>query len=1246
MTSPLSTEVTGAAGANGVGLLVNRLGWHFRRQLEADVGIDAQIETVMETVATARQLGVQIKAGSSWFTEPASGASGWWFRERDQTHRRYWLRYPLSVIVVLYDIEAHTAYWQVVDEDTAVPTGSGFKVFVPRGQRIDAECAPRLAELARRAPNDPFDKQVADLPSACADSLVTLRERAPAVAQELAEVLLAGRDDPAAAVRRLRKPRSIAWPWPAWTALAEYAAEYALNALAADCLLQGVDACDDDPMCARMTAAAGVYLITVDPERARRLLTEASTRPAGALSAAVGLATLDHGTLDGPIPVPAVLAEHPTQAAADATVQRFLGDQAARRGDTDMAITFYEKALELAPWSAAQMLTLAEALLRRREPGPGETSLADYRRAASLAERARTTRRRCRADSVAAARVLLHAIELGGDERSAIRVAAPDPDGEATDAEAASAELAFYAARLCFETGNLIAGERFEATIARSGNAEWTAHCAAVKASTGGANAAEQVSRWRQFLDTDAPDDRRLVALNHLAELGVWPLPDLERMHSRGLLTDGFYNGMHAEALAAAGRWAEALDLLRPLSRTSIVMAESYARKLAAQGDTKDSVLVCDEAAMRFGDARMDLLALDVLSRAGRTKDVQERATELLSRADLPANLRHRIRCRLIDAHGVHCDWLKAEKLARSGLSEVQDLLQSRGLSASETVESPRPAPGDLHTWLSYYSWAVIVSLIHRGQIDDAFVMLERLDPVAITAVEIATWGDLHQAHGWTPETAERALAVAGGDDVPIFVAAPILFSLQQFCRAGRDRTRVDVTDDSVSTATVSEQLARQIERAWADLVGLHPAMARALESDGGSGFAEQVRALLLPHAIKFDQAREAVRAGRLPLGVLSAATGEPYVLSLVRRAAGMITAITANDGQHSQEIETCRSALDGAIVIEGSALYLASATTQLWAVAKDAFAEILIPEPAAHDVVLGHRFVAEGAAAGARPGGGNSPSAPLADALPMQELHEAEKLLHDSKQCRPVVVVADTGGLGVALNTRTINPWLAPIAVAIEHDIALFSDDVYLRRLAGYFGARTFGSLALIEVLLEAERINVQAATDMIENFFRLRVVDLPNAWPLAARIAQVEGAGAPPILTNLARTSFWQDIGQANFIGALFQLLEHVQRAPGAVEMFTSAAAAGLTATFGPPERVLATLGTAVILTATDLTAAASEPALRAIRQLAAQHGWNPIPQLRDDLIAALVDPDGSFAMSDNEAVDTAKRLTDATP
>lgn len=481
MISPLSTGATGDAGVHGVGLLVNtQLGWRFRAQPDGDVGIDAQAEAVVNKVETGRLLGLQIKGGPSWFKTPVSDGTGWWFRERSQRLRRYWLRYRLPVILVLYDIETHTAYWQVINEDTAEVIGIGFKVFVPRSQRIDAGSATALAALAREVPADPFTKHMADLPAPCADSLIILREYAPALAQELAEVLLSGRDDPVAAVQRLQKRGSATWPWRAWSAMADYAAEYDLNMLAADCLLQGVTVCDDGSTRARITAFAGIHQIAADSDQARELLTEASASSGGALLSAVGLATLDHGHRDGPVPIPATLAEDPEQVEADATIQRFLADNAARRGDTDAAIGFHENALALAPQSSKQMLALAEALLRRREPVPGSTNLADYQRAASLAEQARAARRRCLADSVPAATILLHAVNLCGDERSAIRVAEPAPDGEATEVEAASPELAFHAARLYYETGDVAAGDRFEATIARAGKVEWIAHCAAM----------------------------------------------------------------------------------------------------------------------------------------------------------------------------------------------------------------------------------------------------------------------------------------------------------------------------------------------------------------------------------------------------------------------------------------------------------------------------------------------------------------------------------------------------------------------------------------------------------------------------------------------------------------------------------------------------------------------------------------------------------------------------------------------
>jgi TPR-GreAB-C-PIN type conflict system protein len=891
------------------------------------------------------------------------------------------------------------------------------------------------------------------------------------------------------------------------------------------------------------------------------------------------------------------------------------------------------------------MLALAEALMRRRQPEPGATHLGDYRRAALLAKEARAARRRYRADSVPAATILLHALNLGGDERSAIRVAQPAPDGDATEAEAASPGLAFYAARLCYETGDIGAGDRFEATIARSSKAEWITQCAAVKASNCGASPAEQINRWQEFLATGAPDDQRLVALTQLADLGVWPLPDLERLRDTGFLTEGTYDTVHAQALAATDRQPEALALLRRASKASIVAAEFYARQLAGLGHVDDSVQVCDEAALRFGDPRPELLALDVLTHAGRTDDVITRVAELLSRDDLPSNLRHRVRTRLVEVHATRCDWLKCEKLARAGLAETQRLLHDQTVPGNGPVEIAPPALSDLRTWQQNHSWAIIFSQLHRNQSDEAFRTLTQLAPEPVSLADIATWTDLHRAHGWTPSTAQQALALATRYDVLLAVAAPIFLSLMQTCRTEPAASR---SDDEAAAAsglyvTVSKQFHQQLTEAWAGFLERYPAAVRTLNSEDPR-FAEQVRDLLLSHAIRYDHARESVRAGRLPLGVLSAASGKPYLLSLVQHAAGLIPAVTATPEAHERETNAARDALGKTIAIEGSALYLASAATRLRPAAIDVFLKILLPEPSARDAVRSHSAVRDSAntagGLGTDPRSGDLHLAPLDEATRLHALEATEKALQASQECRSAVVT-DTATFGTSLNADTISPWLAPVAVAIENNIALYSDDAHIRRLATYFGVPAFGSLALIEALLDAERIDAEAAEAIIGDLFCSNVVDLPNVWPLLARTAQTYGATTQPVLTNLTRTAFWRDIGEGNVVRVIATLAQYLEREPPAVEAFTAAAALGLATTFGPPERVLAILGTVLILTGTDLSPESAEPTLRAIRQLASRYGWDPIPSLREQLVETLSGPDDTFAMSPENAEQTAARI-----
>jgi uncharacterized protein DUF4365 len=97
-----------------------------------------------------RMLGVQIKGGSSFFAETTGDAVVFRSEER---HLDYWLGHSLPVVVLLYDPSDQTILWQAVTPETTQSTGKGWKLIVPRAQRLDASSAPALQELVE---DDPY----------------------------------------------------------------------------------------------------------------------------------------------------------------------------------------------------------------------------------------------------------------------------------------------------------------------------------------------------------------------------------------------------------------------------------------------------------------------------------------------------------------------------------------------------------------------------------------------------------------------------------------------------------------------------------------------------------------------------------------------------------------------------------------------------------------------------------------------------------------------------------------------------------------------------------------------------------------------------------------------------------------------------------------------------------------------------------------------------------------------------------
>lgn len=103
----------------------------------------------VDGVPNGRMLGVQIKGGASFFAETAG--DGVSFRSEER-HLEYWLGHSLPVVVVLYDPSDETILWEAVTPETAQSTGNGWKLVVPRAQRLDASSGPALQDLVEGDP--------------------------------------------------------------------------------------------------------------------------------------------------------------------------------------------------------------------------------------------------------------------------------------------------------------------------------------------------------------------------------------------------------------------------------------------------------------------------------------------------------------------------------------------------------------------------------------------------------------------------------------------------------------------------------------------------------------------------------------------------------------------------------------------------------------------------------------------------------------------------------------------------------------------------------------------------------------------------------------------------------------------------------------------------------------------------------------------------------------------------------------
>jgi hypothetical protein len=126
------------------------LGWIFREQPISDFGIDGFVEItkcdfiLKDSIPTGRLIGVQIKSGKSFFKE---STDEYFVYRGSKKHLIYWLNHSIPVIIVFYDKETNSAYWEEVNIATIFLTKKSFKINISKRNLLNHKAKPSLTNI-------------------------------------------------------------------------------------------------------------------------------------------------------------------------------------------------------------------------------------------------------------------------------------------------------------------------------------------------------------------------------------------------------------------------------------------------------------------------------------------------------------------------------------------------------------------------------------------------------------------------------------------------------------------------------------------------------------------------------------------------------------------------------------------------------------------------------------------------------------------------------------------------------------------------------------------------------------------------------------------------------------------------------------------------------------------------------------------------------------------------------------------
>jgi nucleoside phosphorylase len=722
-------------------------------------------------------------------------------------------------------------------------------------------------------------------------------------------------------------------------------------------------------------------------------------------------------------------------------------------------------------------LELARTMcMRAADPSSRDMSFdrdAALARAEELAHTARDRLQDWGGPSGGALAVAAQARAASGDTRGALRLLLPPPAGTAGAAETASQPVVRVAAELAVGAGNIELALGFAARVNEPTERKLaTALALTLREDSRSEAAAEYRSVLADLAASLTADQqiRALLGLSMVTELSEVELTRLRQLDAE------MADLIRAQSLLTAGQISQAQILARryPDSDGALQIRVSC---LVSQGKTADAVGALENYTNRHRDERFLVQAALLALSAGANDDASRIAGRLASSND--PSRRKIAREILIDLATRHGDWENA-------LAEAHRLISDDAVAEADPARDAS---------LVKYRWAQAHALHQLRRMDEAYQVI-RARPRLVPADRDQARLVASVLRTIAPSVTEPSHpdATADSDVTQAEVLAAVTEAAQAFpddeelvaaaVMAAFSMPTTEPPDFALMTK------ARQLHQQFFDKFPDSRLIQQVPVGEALTGLKEMLRTQLAPSADAVVHMQRRAMIGQIPVSSCVSAFGRNYAEALICNKVGCYVIRYPDDHIAAQEIDAARQALNGTVVVDTSALFLAPVILGSATELQTHFERLLVAAPQRDDILQAQisLMMRSPGSLGWDPATQRPTFVENPPEVTERWATEADRLAAALRSCD---VVADPPPPGDDDPRHRL--WSSPIWVARERAVSLVADDAALRAIARNEGVPAFGSLQLMTALIEDGVLPASTLHDAYRRLMKIRAADLP---------------------------------------------------------------------------------------------------------------------------------------------------------